>query len=229
MPQTEPLEQTEQTNRFGLNAGMTVEVMSKENRLIFVGKVDSCTSEAVVIRDAKGDDLPPVLYNKEIKLRFFRDQSNVILQGKICGSTSRIWKLDRLESTFTKEQRAFFRQRISLDTWGMCYKHASPGSPARRDERCKILDISAGGMLISSAAGYRVGERLEISGVRLVEREPPFTFRCRVRRVGWPEAGSVRYGCQFESLPPKEQDKLLRAIFTIQREEIKRQKEQGDL
>ena len=39
----------------------------------------------------------------------------------------------------------------------------------------------------------------------------------------------IRYGCKFESLPPKEQDRLLRAIFVVQREEIRSQKERDEL
>jgi c-di-GMP-binding flagellar brake protein YcgR len=63
-----------------------------------------------------------------------------------------------------------------------------------------------------------------------VDPEDPFAFRCLVRRVGDAEEdGSIRYGCQFESIAPREQDRLLSAIFTLQREEIRRQKEREEL
>ena len=58
---------------------------------------------------------------------------------------------------------------------------------------------------------------------------PAFRFVCLVRRVGKPERGAISYGCQFESMPPKEQDRLLRAIFIVQREEIRSQKERDKL
>ena len=59
----------------------------------------------------------------------------------------------------------------------------------------------------------------------------PFNFNCRVRRVGDLEEDGVtrRYGCQFEPMQDREQDRLLRAIFTIQREQIRTHKEKGTL
>ena len=83
-------------NDFGLRPGMTVEVLTMENRLTFVGRVERVRNGAVTIREAKGDQLPPVLYNNDIKLRFFRVPHNFVLHGKICVSTNLIWKLDRL-------------------------------------------------------------------------------------------------------------------------------------
>ena len=191
---------------YGLRPGMTVEVLTMKNTL------------------------PMVLYNKEIKLRFFFNQKNLVLNGKICGSTKYIWKVDRMESAFTKEQRAFFRQRISPNTPALCARRSSAGVEAKRAAPCQILDISAGGMLLTSQEEYQEGNRLSITGVYLVDPEDPFAFRCLVRRVGDAEEdGSIRYGCQFESIAPREQDRLLSAIFTLQREEIRRQKEREEL
>ncbi len=215
---------------YGLRPGMTVEVLTVKNRLTFMGRVESYKNGAVIIREANGDTLPMVLYNKEIKLRFFFNQKNLVLNGKVCGSTKYIWKVDRMESAFTKEQRAFFRQRISLKTPALCARRSSAGVEAKRAAPCQILDISAGGMLLTSQEEYQEGNRLSITGVYLVDPEDPFAFRCLVRRVGDAEEdGSIRYGCQFESIAPREQDRLLSAIFTLQREEIRRQKEREEL
>lgn len=222
--ETEQTEETEAVDGFGLRDGMTVEVLTMENRLTFVGKVESYRNGAVVLRESKGGELPPVMYNKEIKLRFFRNRHNLVLFGKICGSTGTIWKVDRLESRFTKEQRAYFRQRVSTKVAAQCTKYPGYGSPGGRTVPCQVLDVSAGGMLISSTEEYQVGDRLRVTKICLVEGEDAFSFNCHVRRAGEPEVGVIRYGCQFETLAPKEQDRLLRAIFIVQREEIRRQK-----
>lgn len=235
--QTELLADTEETAvktetyvDFGIRPGMTVEVLTKKNRLTFMGKVESYKNGAVIIREANGDVLPLVLYNKEIKLRFYFNQKNLVLNAKICGSTKYIWKADRLESAFTKEQRAFFRQRISLQSPALCARRSSAGVEAKRAAPCELLDISAGGVLLSSTEEYQVGDRLSITGVYLLENDDPFVFRCLVRRVGEAEEdGNIRYGCQFETIIPREQDRLLSAIFTIQREEIRKQKEREEL
>lgn len=222
----EELEPELTQNSFGLRLGTTVEVMTLENRLTFVGKVDRLKGEAVFIRETAGGELPPVLYNKEIKLRFFQAERNLVLLGKICGSTKYLWKVDRLESKFAKEQRAFFRQRVSLDTTALCSRRPSRTKMGKRAAPCHVLDVSGGGILISSKEKYDVEDRLAISGIYLVESEEPYAFSCLVRRV-LPETETdfIRYGCQFESLSPKEQDRLLHAIFILQREEIKKQKE----
>lgn len=216
-------------NDFGLRPGMTVEVLTMENRLTFVGRVERVRNGAVTIREAKGDQLPPVLYNKEIKLRFFREPHNFVLHGKICGSTNLIWKLDRLESKFSKEQRAFFRQRISPNTAASCAKRAVNGRPGTKPAPCHVMDISAGGILLTSAETYEVGDRLSVTGIRLARGVDPFSFNCQIRRAGERDMGIIRYGCQFEAISPKEQDRLLRAIFIVQREEIRNQKERDDL
>ncbi len=216
--------QAEQAADLGLRPGMVVEVMTPENRLLFVGRVEAVQNGAVSIREAKDDELPMVLCNKELKLRFYREQDSVVLHGKVCGSTMRMWKVDRLKSAFTKEQRAFFRQSISLDITARCARRSHRNGQPRASFPCQVLDVSAGGLLISSQEVYLVGDRLVVSDATLIAGERPFTFDCHVRRAGEWKKGVVRYGCQFETLAPKEQDRLLRAIFTLQREEIRKRK-----
>ena len=216
--------QSGEKNPFDLHPGMMAEVMTPENRLLFVGRINTVFDGAVSIREINDDNLTMVLVNKPLKLRFFREQDNLVLKGKVCGSTMKMWKVDRLENAFTLEQRAFFRQSISVELEAQCGKRTSAGGPAKLTFPCRVLDISAGGMLISSKEEFYVGDRLYITGVPLVAGEPSFTFNCRVRRAGEWKKGVIRYGCQFESLSPKEQDRLLRAIFIIQREEIRKRK-----
>lgn len=224
-PQAVQDEQGQFVDELNIRPGMTVEVLTMDNRLTFVGKVERFRNGAITIRESRGGELPPVLYNKEIKLRFFQGQDSIVIHGKICGSSDQIWKLDRLESRSAKEQRAFFRQRISPNTRAVCARLAAPGKPARAERDCQILDISAGGMLISSQEEYELGDRLLISNVHLARSMDAFSFNCLVRRRGQREMGVIRYGCQFETLPSREQDRLLRAIFIVQREEIRNQKE----
>ncbi len=207
-----------------LRRGMTVEVLTVENKLTFVGKVDQFQNGSIIIRDSAGDELPPVLYNREVKLRFFQGQQNLVYHGKICGSSRSIWKVDRLENQFNKEQRAFFRQRISPNSEAICTKHSSVKNPGTRTAPCLLLDISAGGIMIASREEYMVEDKLTIDKAIIVPEAPQFTFRCQIRRALPRDMGRFRYGCQFETLTPKEQDRLLEAIFIAQRKEIQTQK-----
>lgn len=212
-------------NPYALRPGMMAEVMTPDNRLLYVGRIQTVyDSGAVSIRETNDDTLSMVLVNKPLKLRFFREQDNLVLKGKVCGSTMKMWKIDRLEPAFTEEHRAFFRQSISVELEAQCGKRTGGTGPARLTFPCRVLDISAGGMLISSKEEFLPGDRLYVTGIPLVANEPAFTFHCHVRRAGMWKKGVIRYGCQFESLSPREQDRLLRAIFTVQREEIRKRK-----
>ena len=214
-----------QTADPGLRPGMAVEVLSLENSLIRVTRVESYQNGAVILRDAKGDNLPRMVYNQELKLRFFHNGEGTLLLGRICGSTDQIWKVDRMESKFFKEQRAFFRQRMTTRALGRCHRRSARGVVAKEGYPCRVLDVSAGGLLLLSGEIFALGDRLVITGLELTPSMEPFTFQCQVRRAGARERGLVRYGCQFEALRPREQDRLLEAIFTVQREEIRLQME----
>ena len=81
-----------QTEDFEIRPGMMVEALTLNNQLTFVGKVERFGSNgAVTIRESTGQELPPVLYNKEIKLRFFQGERTMVLHGKICGSGCGSW------------------------------------------------------------------------------------------------------------------------------------------
>ena len=217
--------------QFGLRPGMTVEVLTVDNYLAFLGKVDSIKDGAVILRDNRGNELPQVMYNREMRLSFKREGETTMLRGKICGCSDEIWKLDQLESMFTRDQRSAFRQSISTDIQAKCHRRRPPrGEPEKEGTDCHVIDVSSGGLMFSSGESYESGERLALKGVRLAQSMEPFNFNCQVRRVGSPdEDGVIRYGCQFEPMSEREQDRLLRAIFTIQREEIRIHKEKGQL
>ena len=216
---------------FGLRPDMLVEVMTEDNRLAFLGRVDTIKDGAVILRDKRGNELPQVMYNREMRLSFKRDGETTMLRGKICGCSSEIWKLDQLESMFTKDQRSAFRQSIGTSIPAKCYRCSWSGKIEETGTDCHVIDVSSGGLMFSSGETYETGERLVLKGVWLVESMDPFNFNCQVRRVGNLEEDGVtrRYGCQFAPMSDREQDRLLRAIFTIQREAIRVHKEKGQL
>ena len=214
----------EQVLGSGGRRGAAVEVMTPENRLLFVGKIEAAQEGAVCIRDSNDDILPMVLVNRDLKLRFFTDQGSVVLQGKVCGSTMRMWKVDRLRSVFTHEHRAFFRQSISVEIMAQCGKRLAKGGPPNVLFPCQVLDISAGGMLLSCKEVFGEGDLLLVTDVPLLANAPTFSFNCMVRRSGTWDKGVTRYGCQFVALTARDQDRLLQAIFAIQREEIRRRR-----
>jgi len=229
-----------------LGPGMLVEVMTGDNHLAFLGRVDTFEDGILQIRDLKGDELPPAVYNKEVKLRFVQGEKIMMLQGVSCGSSKEVWRVDQLQVIYVEERREYFRQSIQV-TARMLHADSLPvllemarkpvGRPSGRqvsrpagrrtaakvqdNTLCEILDVSAGGILVSSAEPCKAGDYLQITEAYLIPEESPFTFTCRVQRAEEKD-GRTLCGCHFERLPPKEQDRLLRAIFAIQRKALKK-------
>lgn len=208
-----------------LRAGMLVEVLTAENRLGFLARVVSYTGDLLVIQDAQGREMAPAVYNRDVKLRLAQNGVNCIILGKICGSTSEVWRVDRLQKTVLAEKREYFRQPVRSSATVQCLKRSALSPSLTRGvyaSRCSILDISASGILIKSSEPFQLGDLLSLSNVRLSESEAPFRFRCFVQRSEPSYGRDTEFGCQFEPMEQREQDRLLRTIFAIQRQEIQK-------
>ena len=68
-------------------------------------------SWVVTVREAADQEVPPVFYNTEVKLRYFLNGENVVLHGMICGSSPRFWRVDRLGGQFTPPPGTALRPR----------------------------------------------------------------------------------------------------------------------
>lgn len=198
----------------GLYEGLSIEVLTLENELTFQGRLERVRNNSIQIRDAGGGELPPVLLNKEIKMRCTpRESQVVILRGQICGSTQWFWRVDRIRILHVQEKRGFFRQRINVST-----KLSRDGEETFIP--CRLLDISAGGVgvVLQCEEELHPNDLTFICDAKIVPEEEPFSFRCRIRRVVKQDRQWV-YGCEFEEMSTREQDRLLRAIFITQRRE----------
>lgn len=198
----------------GLYEGLSIEVLTLENDLTFQGRLERVRPEYIQIRENGGGELPPVLLNKEIKMRCTPRESQVlILRGQICGSTQWFWRVDRIQILHVQEKRGFFRQRVNVGTSliRMGDEEVMP---------CRLLDISAGGVgvVLQCTEELHPNDRILLKDAKIVPEEPPFSFHCRVRRVVQ-QGGQWVYGCEFEDMSTREQDRLLRAIFITQRRE----------
>lgn len=227
MPQEEDV-----LDEMDLRPGMMVEVLTVRNILTFVGRVRAFNGEVLTIKEAMDGELPPVVYNQEVKLRFFQKGKSLVLRGQVCGSTEWIWRVDRLESQFGAEHRMFFRQNVDLKAQvGQLPLEeeelpAGQTPPEAEGVPCKIMDVSVGGLLFSSRRPFGEGERVRITEARIAKELAPFTFVCRVQRMRQ-VGGNFLCGCKFEELSIKEEDRLLQAIFIAQRKELHKQRDRG--
>lgn len=208
---------------YGLNVevGMRLEVLNENNEVMFQARVDEVDGDSMKISNASGSDMPVVMFNSEFKLRGHHDGRTVVYHGVVCGSTARMWKLDQLTNWSTWERREFFRQNIAVEALVKLVESAEKGPVKEEAVKCKLLDVSGGGVLLGCDATFAWGDELLVGHAEIIPNAPPFAFRCTVRRTQQTRYTNL-YGCQFLELSPAEQDRLIRAIFMLQREEAKR-------
>lgn len=209
--------------------GMTLEVLTEDGKFMFLAKVSDIDSDFIKIVNAKGGTLPPTFHGTVIKLRgFLSGMRPVNVQSQICGNSPDFWKLDHIQGMYTHENRANFRQRVSIDTTLIPANSIFGGSSDQPSSPvpCRILDISVGGVQVSCRAKFQNGDWFFLPDVSIVDDFPPFSFTCSVRRTSENSTGYL-YGCQIDGLTAKEQEELLRAIFSAQRQEIQKRRERN--
>jgi len=199
-----------------LRSGMSVEVLTLDNKLTYLGKIDRFNGEMLQISDSVGREVPPVLFGTEVKLRgFLQGLRPFELRGKVRGSTRRFWRVDQLEGQ-PMHERFYYRQTVSLDVQVL---RTGDGAEAPRPEACRILDISCGGVRLQTRAQFELGDLLLLKDVQLLRDVPPFTLQGRVRN-SLQKGIFFCYGCELEGLSEREQDRLLAAILQLQRQTI---------
>ena len=205
-----------------LYSGMKVEVLSPNNNLLFVGILKIHSGGVLeVCSETDGAQLPIAEYHQRIKLRGFQKNSQAFtLNGAVAKSSPAFWRIEDLKFLQSKDSRAFFRQNANVKA------EISPDIRYRGKDKipCQLLDISAGGVRLLCKHEFEKGT-LFVLHVSLVPEESPFSMTCQVRHVA-PKTGPedveeptkpIEYGCQFVGIPEKEQERLLQAIFMLQR------------
>lgn len=206
-----------------LYSGMKVEVLSPNNNLLFVGVLKIRSGGVLEICTETSDaKLPIAEYHQSIKLRGFQKNSQTFtLNGAVAKSSPDFWRIEDLKFLQSKDSRAFFRQNANVKA------EISPDVRYRGKDQfpCQILDISAGGARLLCKHKFAQGD-LFVLHVSLVAEENPFSMTCQVRHVSKKgieedqpedERKPLEYGCQFVGIPEKEQERLLQAIFKLQR------------
>lgn len=214
-----------------LRPGMTLRILTLDNRLIFVGRVESISAGTLQVSDDMGVRVPNIIYNTKVKLRGYHDKQSVTLEGSISGSTEQYWYIEHLRSLQGTEQREFFRQSSNLDAVVICAnrifgrQQQEISSMEGRPVPCRIVDLSAGGTMLRAKADFQEGDWLLLINMHIRLDMPPVSFTCVVRRVMEDEAGK-KYGCEFYNLGDEEREELIQAIFQFQKKEI--QEHRGD-
>lgn len=211
-----------QDEKLYIEDGMRLEVLRSENQVDFVGRVRNFEGRTLTLVNDNGGDVPFALYGTEIKLRgVWTGIGLVTYHGTVFGSTETSWKVGELSEWYGWERRSFYRQDISVEARVLRTFRAHAASAHDLDVKvaCRILDVSGSGALIAcSKAVFMAGDRLHVTNANILPNEEPYSFYCTVLRVEKARFNNL-YGCRFEGMTVREQDRLARAVFKLQQEE----------
>lgn len=206
-----------------LYTGMKVEVMTPANALLFVGRLRLLQGGDILeIRGEGGGYLPRGVYNQPVKLRMFqRDGTAITLTGAVGQNSFDFWRIQKLSYLQNSENRSYYRQYAGVDGWVESLTTA-------KGQRfpCTVLDISAGGARVLTSKLFQLGVTFQLEAP-LIPGEEPIIVKCKVlRTMVRSQSGSpvkkFEYGCQFEELTPRMQERLTQSVFTLQRRGIQK-------
>lgn len=223
------------------NLGAMCEVRTPSNDLIYVGKLTAVDVDHITISQSKSNQPPPAIYNTEVKVNVRGPNLPLmVLGGRVGMSGDEFWCVGTLRHYKSAENRNFFRQRISaravvsrIALFDVPDADAYRVFPEQETEQeddppvpARLLDISLGGILFGSKEQFALGEHVALANVQLLPDELPFSFLCKILRVDlYARPDMILCGCKFEKLGEREQDRLCRAIFVLQRNELRKRRQ----
>lgn len=217
----------------GLTEGMRLEVFSEGRVFIFSGILSKIDKDAIWITDVNGSDVPFVIYNSKVRLKgTLRDGSAVILLGTVCGSNAQFWKVGQLFQHRFYNKRNYYRHSVSIKTTAarLVYEPEVSGGIYRLAPfpavPCKVLNISGGGLMFYSRTRFFINTCVQMGLIVLLPDYEPFSLRCRILRI-IDDKGRYFCGCRFIGLAAKERERLIRAVFLLQTEEIRKKVRQN--
>jgi len=210
--------------------GMRLEVLRSDDDVAFMGRVKDFEGNTLSLVNDTGEDVPSVIYGTEVKLRgAWTGVGLVTYHGTVFGSTPEMWKIGELADWYGWERRSFYRQDVSVEARVLRTYRAHAASAHDLDVKvaCRILDVSGSGALIAcSKAVFMAGDRLHVTNAKILPDEEPYSFYCTVLRVEKARFNNL-YGCRFDGMTIREQDRLARAVFKLQQKERKESQNLG--
>lgn len=206
--------------------GAVGEVVSQDNELLFVGRLEEYDSEYndIEMWVYKGDQVPqwascmtPVKVQLRSKGKPVRQVS---IYGNLFNFTLDYWKIKVDHVVFCEEKRRAFRQPVEVHA----VLHWGPGQKFRG--KCTLEDISMMGLAFHSPLKLQPGSEIKLAIPKLLEEGPAYELACHVvsgcniAKEGEPPLW--RYGCEYNELDPQVENLLCKDIFLLQSQRMNR-------
>ncbi len=194
-------------------SGMRVEVTTLSGYMLFIAKLVAPHGDRAELYQYSETTVSRETDSFRVQIRGYNDREKkaVHMEGTISPGSESTWHVTDLTILKLVNERAFFRLDIDIEASITTFS----GS-ADRDQPCRLVNISVGGVCISSEYEHFVDDNF-ILKVKLLEDRPPSAMYCRILRVTEKEDSTYEYGCQFVKLSETDQDQIAESIFTVQR------------
>ena len=191
-------------NLAGAVGGRTCEILSMDNQLLGYGKIDLVENEDIEINYRHGR--MPVKFNDVVKVSvIMQNQETCQFVSKVYLNNDSSVKLFRGAVINTANDRAFYRISILID--------AVLKPEGREPSGMKILDISAGGMLIETVTALEQGEEV---AVEFMLEKTWFTEKCVVMRSFKKDTVLRHYGMKFSFIDGSSMTSLVGQLNYLQ-------------
>lgn len=193
-------------------SGMRLEVTTLSDRMLFIAKLQGLRGGRAELYQYSETTLSKDIEPLRVKIRGYNDYEKkaVYMEGTITPQDQNIWHVEDLTVKDVVNDRAFFRLATDIDATLTMFD-----GPAAGEHPCRLLNISIGGVCISSGYQYDVDDSFLLR-VRLLEDRPYSALYCRVLRVIEKDTSRFEYGCKFVQLSEADQDQIAENIFAAQ-------------
>ena len=197
-------------------SGMRVEVSSEDGRIFLTAQLLELRGDRAQLQsESDGNLLAGTEGPVPVILRGYSSLENkaVLLEGTIRTEPNGLWQAENLVLVKRSNDRAFFRVDTNIDA-GM----TAMGSFSDKEEPCKILNLSVGGVCVGSKERHNVGDKFILQTKLLQELESSLIF-CQILRILERKHDYFEYGCQFLRLNSSDEERILQIIFDLQRKQ----------
>lgn len=205
--------------------GAACEVKTLDNDLLFLGRLRSIVDDLSLSVDIISSDDSPLFtwrYGVPVKLSLYKGPGNILIAGgKVYMANADFWRVSNIIRYQNFERRSFFR--VQANTGGLVSRACEEGEEVEKYQAC-IINISLSGVMFSSAKQFAENETVVAESFFLAEDRKPFALSCIVKHSDDSPTGLFMHRCQFLDIGEMESDRLCRAIFSLQREAIKKRK-----
>lgn len=201
------------------------EVKTLNNQLLLLGRLYNIIMDengvSLDVAANNGEKLLRMEFGARVKISLRQDNRFLVLAGTIYAANEKFWRINHIEMVQETERRRFFR---------VCTAAGAQVEIINQPETelscfdAQLVDISLSGLKFKSNGLFSDGDKIKIHHLTLAAEFPPFTFNCDILDHYTTIENGIVYRCTLSDLSMRSSDLLCKAIFAMERQQIKHKK-----